>query len=226
MSNVSASAAAAANLRSAESFGLAQEVVLSAEQAFIASALTFVAAAASGVSDNAIAKAVKEIKADAPRGIASDLYTSATSVGFHRRTGLVFALGGEIPEDVTARDIQKMIKQLPNGVTDEIVTNADDSFEAVEALKAALAKHAKAKAETPAIDDSEGSESDETAKAVKDVMHYLKSASGPLGKAMALAAENGATPEEREMMTALARQLIAALKDTKSGTVTSITAAA
>ena len=109
-------------------------------ETFIESALAFVEAASSGVSDNKLAMMNKAVKPELPRSSRERFYSSATSVGYHRRTGLVLMLGGELPPDIEPWDIQTMIKQLPNGTVDTVIARSNTTKEAVDEMERQLGR--------------------------------------------------------------------------------------
>lgn len=183
---ITAEQAAEAIVIAAETWAEAQDAMTQADVSFRQSALAVVGASKGGVSDLAIANAVKAIKKARQdvKGLTTDLYSSPTSVGYHRRTGLVLSLEGSLPEGVSGRDVQTTIKGLPAKIADAIIGAAEDQCSAYEALSLALAKaraakaEADAKAEEDAADEGEGK-----AEKIKDAAHYLKAASNSITKA-------------------------------------------
>lgn len=183
---ITAEQAAECIVVAAQSWAEAQDALTQADVSFRASALAVVSASKGGVSDLAIANAVKEIKKERPvvKGLTGDLYSSSTSVGYHRRTGLVLSLDGNLPDGVSGREVQTTIKGLPAKTADAIIGAAEDQCAAWEALSLALAqsKAAKAAAEAKAAEEAAEGD-DEGSETVKDAARYLKSALGTITKA-------------------------------------------
>lgn len=182
---VTAEDAAECIVVAATSWSAAQDALATAEMTFRASALAVVEAGKSGVADLAIANAVKEIKRLRPeiKGLSTDLYSSPTSVGYHRRAGLVLSLEGELPEGVTARDVQTIIKGLPAKQADAIIGEAKDQAAAHKALSLALEGVKAAKAAEAAAASEDDEESESGSEKIKDAAHMLKSALNTITKA-------------------------------------------
>ena len=230
---VTADDAAIANVLYFDAESHAYAAAIAADDAFRSSALTFVAAAEAGVKDVEIAKAVKALADDRgiknPKGREGTLYTSPTSVGYHRRTGLALELGGELPLDeytgqpVAPRSIQSLIKSLPTKVVDSILDEAETTADAYLALcKAVAAADKAAKAKT----DEDDEDSDDEQVTTDDILRMLTAARGPLGKAIALAGEgNEVTAAALEVALEIVKAMDALADVAKAQAVTADDAA-
>ncbi len=198
----------------------AREAVEISDAAFRASIATTVLGARNGLSDKAMADAVKAVKDNAPRGLHSLLYSSPTSVGYHRRTGLFFALPGDEPADITnARDVQTKIKTKGLSAKDVdliLGASADKSAAWAALCEAADAATATLAAKNVADEDEDGADEDD-APVVKDAAHYLRSVQGAIGKAVTL---------EPSMWTAEGVDLAQAIIDNLSGVLADLTVSA
>lgn len=150
-----------------------------AEQAFAHSAQAFAEAVENGVTVRDLVEALKAAKKD---GQAVE-YTSAGSVGFHARTGRVSLLEGDLPEGVTLRNVQTVIKGLGAKVADAAISSASSKAEAFAALVAA--SEAAAVEQSSEEQDEESSEGDEVVVA-KTALDYLTAAAGSIAKALDL----------------------------------------
>lgn len=172
--------AATVNVESALAEAAATSAVQNAELTFRESALAFAEAIEAGVKAAELARTVKQVadERNVPKGLATLLYTSPAAVLYHARTGSVLALGGDLPEGVTAREIQTLVKGLPAKTVDEIVDNADDIETAVLALIAATRK-----ADQPVDETDDETDSEPNRKPEKGFADYIKAAAPLLAKA-------------------------------------------
>lgn len=101
------------------------------ERLFRASAEAYVVASEYGASDVAIGAAVKSVADGRALSKAQrrELITSSGGVGFHKRTGLALRLPGELPDGVSARELQSLIKKLPTSVVDHVLETSQTQAE-------------------------------------------------------------------------------------------------
>lgn len=186
---ITAEEAAERNLMSARAEVTAREAQDEADVQFLASAAGFVLAAKNGIRDLTLAQAVKSVKERSDKGLHSLLYSSPTSVGYHRRTGLFFALPGDAPEDITSpRDVQTKVKTpgLAAKDVDLILGASVDKASAWSALCTAADAATKAREAAKVTADDATDDGDADDAPVKDAAHYLKAAMGAITKAISL----------------------------------------
>lgn len=185
---ITAEEAAERNLMSARAEVTAREAQDEADVQFLASAAGFVLANKNGIRDLTLAQAVKAVKDRSDKGLHSLLYSSPTSVGYHRRTGLFYALPGDAPESITSpRDVQTKVK-TPGLAAKDVDLILGASVDKASAWSALCAAADAATALRAAKDDAadEGDAGDAEDAPVKDAEHYLKSAMGAITKAIGL----------------------------------------
>jgi len=173
----------------------------SARSTFELSATSFAAALDSGISANALGKAIKEattLLEPRDRGLA---YTSAAAVGFHARTGRVLLLDDDLASDFDVREFQTAIKKLPTAVVDEILEDTETRGEALSAFTAALDDQDKPEPKEPKV---------------KDIAALLKAASGSTGKALELRLSGEDMTDEGRVFAA---QIVASLSTLLATTV-------
>lgn len=174
--------AVSANIAFAKAQVALIDATTKADDRFRASALAFVNAKDSGVSDRELARAVK----DGSEGIDARLrpftYTSPTSVGYHYRTGLVLALeGGVVAKSgdiVLGFQVQTAVKvaieTLKVKAVDELIAKAETAQQAydsiVSATKSAVEEAKQADEDTT---DTESDEVEETEGDLDKVEQYL-----------------------------------------------------
>lgn len=137
---------------------------LSDGQAFRASAVATFRAREAGVSAPLLAKAFREAStAWKAQAVAGTTYTSPESVGYHAATGRLFSLAGDLPEGMTPREAQTVVRTTRDMIgarmVDEMLRNADSQADVLAALagkrdKAQAAKAQAAKAEAKAEADA------------------------------------------------------------------------
>lgn len=179
------------------------------DELFAASALSFVAAAAAGVNDLTLANSIKQHLEELPKSARALAYSSPAGVGYHRRTGLVLSLDGDLPEDVTGRGVQTMIKQIKvkrvgNGKQfDAMILTSKDKADAVKMVTRLLKEQ---KREDDGKVDAEESAAKEPV--VLTAMSLLSAARGPAHKAVNLDDVEW-SPEAIDLATAMAKELLA-----------------
>jgi hypothetical protein len=185
-----------------------RRVSVTKAEAFAASATATYLAGKAGVQDKDIAAAVEKEAIDRglvekgangkPRAIGEDgaaLYMSATAIGFHRRTGHFLSLDGDLPEGVTAEDVQALVKRVTNRkvkgadnieTNDEILNSAATKAEAFERLQASEMLKAMHDA-APVVEDNGGGdpEVEKAARTARNLLAYCDAIGGPVGKILA-----------------------------------------
>lgn len=161
----------------------------SAEAAFEVSARSFANAVENGVKVRALVEAIKVAVAES--GVVG-AYTSVGAVGFHARTGLVARLDGDLPEDVTLRNVQTLIKKVSAKVADDIIKAASDRGAAYAALLDAVNSPAPvAGTDEGGSDEGEGA-GEPVEEKVVTALDLLTAATASIEKAAGLIERDGA----------------------------------
>lgn len=109
-------------------------LILAARYSFEETATLTAEALDCGVPASWIARASREaILAD--RSLRRELYTSATAIGYHARTGRILRLQGVLPEGFALRDVQALIVTLPADAVDRILESVSTQGNAIQELQ-------------------------------------------------------------------------------------------